>query len=41
VPSAAEGLGQTGAPELSEFVLALDGRAIAFTGGHGQRLDWL
>jgi hypothetical protein len=41
VPSAAEGLGQTGARELSEFVLAMDGRAIAFTGGHGQRLDWL
>jgi hypothetical protein len=41
VPSAAEGLGETNAAESSEFVLALDGRAVAFTGAHGQRLDWL
>jgi hypothetical protein len=41
VPSAAAGLLHTGAPELSEFVLALDGKALAFTGAHGQRLDWL
>lgn len=41
VLSAAASLGPTDAPDLSEFVLALDGRAVAFTGGHGQRLDWL
>jgi hypothetical protein len=41
VPSASAGLPESGAPELGEFVLALDGRALAFTGPHGQRLDWL
>lgn len=41
VPSAAAQLPETGARELSEFVLALDGNALAFTGAHGQRLDWL
>jgi hypothetical protein len=41
VPSAAAGLPETGAPDRSEFVLALDGRALAFSGAHGQRLDWL
>lgn len=41
VPSAAASLGPTTAPDRSEFVLALDGEAIAFTGAHGQRLDWL
>ena len=41
VPSAAEKLPETGARELSEFVLALDGAPLAFTGAHGQRLDWL
>ena len=41
VPSAAEGLPDTGARERSEMVLALDGKALVFTGGHGQRLGWL
>jgi hypothetical protein len=41
VPSAAATLGPPTARDRSEFVLALDGRSIAFTGGHGQRLDWL
>ena len=41
VPSALAGLPDTGAPDRSEFVLALDGKSIAFTGAHGQRLDWL
>ena len=41
VPSAAAHLPATGAPDRSEFVLALDGAALAFTGAHGQRLDWL
>lgn len=41
VPSAAATLPATDAPDRSEFVLALDGRALAFTGAHGQRLDWL
>jgi len=41
VPSAAAGLAASTARELSEFVLALDGKALAFTGAHGQRLDWL
>jgi Uncharacterized protein conserved in bacteria (DUF2332) len=41
VPSAAASLAPTSAPDRSEFVLALDGEAIAFSGAHGQRLDWL
>jgi hypothetical protein len=41
VPAAAAALGETVAPHPGEFVLALDGKPLAFTGGHGQRLDWL
>lgn len=41
VPSAAAKLPPSNARELTEFVLALDGEPLAFTGAHGQRLDWL
>jgi hypothetical protein len=41
VQSAAAQLAPSSARELTEFVLALDGDPLAFTGAHGQRLDWL
>lgn len=41
VPSAAEALGSLQPPEPAEFVLALDGQPVAWTGPHGQRLDWI
>jgi hypothetical protein len=41
VPTAAARLAGRTAPVPSELLLALDQHPLAFTGGHGQRLDWL
>jgi hypothetical protein len=41
VPTAAAELEGRTPPETGEFVLSVDGHAVAWTGGHGQRLDWL
>jgi hypothetical protein len=41
VPLAAARLGERTAPAPGQFLLALDHHPLAFTGGHGQRLDWL
>jgi hypothetical protein len=41
VPAAAAALGETESPHPGQFVLALDSKPLAFSGGHGQRLDWL
>ncbi|HEY5229558.1 MAG TPA: DUF2332 domain-containing protein [Galbitalea sp.] len=41
VPVAAAALGNRVAPAVGEFLLALNEVPQAFTGGHGQRLDWL
>jgi hypothetical protein len=41
VPAAAAAVGEAEPPEPGEFLLALDGHPLAWTGPHGQRLDWL
>jgi hypothetical protein len=41
VPAAAAAVGERVAPSPDEFLLALDGHPLAWTGPHGQRLDWI
>ncbi len=41
VPAAAEAVGEASPPLPDEFLLALDGHPLAWTGPHGQRLDWM
>lgn len=41
VPAAAAAVGESVAPSPDEFLLALDARPLAWTGPHGQRLDWI
>ncbi|HEY4266565.1 MAG TPA: DUF2332 domain-containing protein [Galbitalea sp.] len=41
VPVAAVAIGQREAPSPDEFLLALDEHPLAWTGPHGQRLDWI
>ena len=41
VPTAAAQLVNLQPPEPDEFVLALDGDPLAWSGPHGQRLDWI
>ena len=41
VPAAAAAVGEAEPPEAGQFLLALDGHPLAWTGPHGQRLDWL
>ena len=41
VPRIAEALAGLTAPEPTPFLLALDGRPIAYTAAHGERMSWL
>jgi hypothetical protein len=41
VPAAAQAVGDALAPSPDEFLLALDAHPLAWTGPHGQRLDWI
>jgi hypothetical protein len=41
VPAAAVAAGDAEPPVAGEFLLALDGRPLAWAGPHGQRLDWI
>lgn len=41
VPAAAAAVGAAAPPVAGEFLLALDEHPLAWTGPHGQRLDWI
>ncbi len=41
VPAATAAVGDAAPPVPGEFLLALDQHPLAWTGPHGQRLDWL